>query len=251
MTMSASPPRPPDLPDPIPGTESRCAPIEFYGGYQVYSESGVDLTLLRENLKRTVTQLWENNCRALPRFEEVGRAGRKARGESSTKGTEFIMLEIEKILRLLSTHQVEFVVIGGLAMIAQGSAYITKDIDFCYSRSPKNIAALADACASIHPYLRGAPPGLPFRFDAPTIQAGLNFTLTTDLGDIDFLGEVSGLGAYEKVFGQSEEKAVYGLVVRVLSLDGLIAAKKAASRTKDKLHLLELEELKKLRDAAK
>ncbi len=250
MTMSSSPARPPDLPDPVKGTEPRSAPIEFYGGYQVYSESGVDLTLLRENLKRSVTQLWENNCRALPRFEEVGRAGRKARDESSN-GAEFTMLEIEKILRLLATHQVDFVVIGGLAMIAQGSAYITKDIDLCYSRSPKNIAALSDACASIHPYLRGAPVGFPFQFDAPTIQAGLNFTLTTDLGDIDFLGEVSGLGTYEKVLAQSEEKEVYGLAVRVLSLEGLIAAKKAASRTKDKLHLLELEELKKLRDAAK
>jgi hypothetical protein len=96
--------------------------------------------------------------------------------------------------------------------------------------------------------MRGAPPGLPFRFDPPTIQAGLNFTLTTDLGDLDVLGEVSGIGFYDKVLAMSEEKEVYGLMVRVLSLDGLIAAKKAAGRTKDKLHLLELEELKKLRD---
>jgi hypothetical protein len=151
----------------------------------------------------------------------------------------------------LTTHRIEFVVIGGLAMIAHGSAYITKDIDLCYRRSHENIAALAAACASIHPYLRGVPPGLPFKFDAATIQAGLNFTLTTDLGDIDFLGEVSGVGSYQKVAALSEEKEVYGLVVRVLSLDGLIAAKRAAGRNKDKLHLLELEELKKMRDAAR
>jgi predicted nucleotidyltransferase len=250
IAMSSSPPRPPDLPDPPQGTGPPGPAIEFYGGYQVYSESGVDLTLLRENLKRSVTQLWKNNCRALPRLQEVDRSRRRAGGGSGLDGTEFPMLEIEKILRLLATHRVEFVVIGGLAMIAQGSAYLTQDIDLCYSRSPQNIAALADACASTHPYLRGAPPGLPFRFDAPTIQAGLNFTLTTDLGDIDFLGEVSGIGTYEKVLALSEEKEVYGLRVRVLSLDGLIAAKKAANRTKDKLHLLELEELKKMRQAS-
>jgi predicted nucleotidyltransferase len=151
-------------------------------------------------------------------------------------------------LRLLQSGGVEYVVIGGLAMISHGSAYITKDVDLCYSRSEKNIRALAACCVAIHPYLRGAPPGLPFKFDAATIQAGLNFTLTTDLGDIDFLGEVSGIGSYEKVLAMSEEKDIYGMIVRVLSLEGLIAAKKAAGRTKDQLHLLELEELKKMRD---
>ena len=85
-------------------------------------------------------------------------------------------------------------------------------------------------------------------FDAATIQGGLNFTLTTDLGDIDFLGEISGIGGYKKAVAMSEEKEIYGMKVRVLSLEGLIAAKKAAGRTKDQLHLLELQELKKMRD---
>jgi hypothetical protein len=152
-------------------------------------------------------------------------------------------------LRLLTDHQVEFVVIGGLAMMAQGSAYATYDLDLCYARSPKNIALLATTLGSLHPYLRGVPPGLPFRWDVPTIQAGLNFTLTTDLGAIDLLGEVAGLGDYEKVRAQSEGKVLFGMTIRVLSVDGLIAAKKAAGRTKDRLHLLELVELKKLRDA--
>ena len=73
-------------------------------------------------------------------------------------------------------------------------------------------------------------------------------TLTTDFGDVDLLGEVSGIGTYDKVVAMSEEREIYGLRIRILSLEGLIAAKKAASRTKDKLHLLELEELKKMRD---
>jgi hypothetical protein len=145
---------------------------------------------------------------------------------------------------------VQFVLIGGLAMISHGSAYITKDLDICYNRTPPNLAALASAFAALHPYLRGAPPGLPFHFDAATLQAGLNFTLTTDLGDVDLLGEVSGIGHYDRVLTQSEEHEMFGIKVRVLSLDGLIAAKKAAGRLKDRTHLLELEELKKMRDAA-
>jgi hypothetical protein len=84
-----------------------------------------------------------------------------------------------------------------------------------------------------------------------TLQAGLNFTLTTDCGDLDLLGEVSGIGVCEQVQAQSEVLPLFDSTVRVLSLDGLIAAKKAASRGKDRQHLLELEELKKMRNAAR
>ena len=77
----------------------------------------------------------------------------------------------------------------------------------------------------------------------------MNFTLETDSGDLDVLGEVSGVGGYAQALAQSQEKEMYSCEVRVLSLEALIAAKKAASRNKDKSHLLELEALKKLRDA--
>ena len=140
---------------------------------------------------------------------------------------------LEGILRQLAAHQVEYVLIGGVAMWVQGSDNVTQDLDICYDRSARNLDALADAFVPLQPYLRGAPPGLPFRFDAPTIQAGLNFTLTTTLGDVNLLGEVRGIGWYEQVLAQSEEKTMYGLTFRVLSLDGLIAAKKAAGRAKD------------------
>src|SRR5437879_7164891 len=93
------------------------------------------------------------------------------------------MVSAYSLLRQLVEYVVEYVMIGGLAMVVHGSAHITEDLDVCYSRSPKNIAALAAALAPLHPYLRGVPPGLPFHFDVPTIQAGLNFTLTTDFGD--------------------------------------------------------------------
>jgi hypothetical protein len=226
-----------------PGQTEPPAGIEFYGGYQVYSETGVDLTLLRQNLRRPLEERWENNRRALAFSQALRESGRKSPTQEQP------MTDAIAVVRLLVEHRVEFVVVGGQAMRAHGSAHVTDDIDLCYSRSAPNIAALAAALAGVHPYLRGAPPGLPFRFDAPTIQAGLNFTLTTDLGDVDVLGELRGIGGYEDVVALSEERAVLGMTVRVLSLDGLIAAKKAAGRGKDRQHLLELEELKKLRDA--
>ncbi|MCI0456201.1 MAG: nucleotidyltransferase [Gemmataceae bacterium] len=222
--------------------------IEFYGGYQVYSESGVDLTLLRENLRRSLEERWENNRRALALAEGFEEAGRRRRGLPARPREGVSMFKPEAILQQLLDHGVEFVVIGGLAMTIHGSAYITRDLDLCYRRTADNIAALATALAPLHPYLRGAPPGLPFRFDAPTIQAGLNFTLTTDLGALDLLGELAGVGTAEEVLAHSEEQTIFGLKVRVLSLDALIASKKAAGRLKDQTHLLELEELKKLKE---
>jgi hypothetical protein len=156
------------------------------------------------------------------------------------------MLNAEAILRSLVENKVDFVVVGGLAMIAHGSSHVTDDIDICYRRTPENIAGLVAAISPFKPYLRGAPEGLPFRFDAPTITAGLNFTLTSECGPLDVLGEIAGVGDYAAVREQSDAEEVFGLRILTLSIDGLIAAKTAAGRRKDQLHLLELEELKKL-----
>ncbi len=142
---------------------------------------------------------------------------------------------------------VEFVLIGGAAMQVQGSAHLTEDLDFCYSRSARNMDRLALALAPHHPRLRGAPENLPFRFDAATIKRGLNFTLMTDLGWIDFLGEVAGLGGYENVKKNSEVMPIFEMDCQVLSLEGLIRAKKAAGRSRDLEVIPELEGLLDLR----
>jgi hypothetical protein len=225
--------------------------IEFYGGYQVYSESGVDLTLLRANLQRPLEERLENNRRAVAFGLMLQQSRPRRPGEEPLGKEEQVVIDAVTVVKLLVEHGVQFVLVGGQAMRAQGSAHVTDDLDICYQRSPANLAALVAALSPIHPYLRGAPPGLPFRVDVPTLQAGLNFTLTTDSGDIDLLGEVSGIGGYDQVRKQSEERPLFGSTLRVLSVEGLIAAKKAAGRGKDKLHLLELEELKKLLDAAR
>jgi len=96
-----------------------------------------------------------------------------------------------KVLPILNEGEVEYVVVGGVALVAHGSARATFDIDLCYKRSKANIEKLCRALQPFHPRLRGAPKDLPFRLDAKTIAAGLNFTLVTDLGDIDLLGEVA------------------------------------------------------------
>jgi predicted nucleotidyltransferase len=147
------------------------------------------------------------------------------------------------LLRALSDGEVRFIIIGGVAATVHGSARHTRDIDVVYARDDENVARLVIAMTPYAPYLRGAPAGLPFRWDAATITAGLNFTLTTPVSDIDFLGEVVGGGRYEDLLPDTVEIEAFGVRARCVTLPKLIALKRAAGRPKDNEVLAELQAL--------
>ena len=96
----------------------------------------------------------------------------------------------------------------------------------------------------LKPYLRGAPPGLPFVWERATLLHGLNFTLETSLGQIDLLGEIPGGGTYQDLVHDSIELRLFAGTTKCLSLDQLIRAKRAAGRPKDLEALAELEALR-------
>lgn len=154
------------------------------------------------------------------------------------------MTQLEEAVRVLIDHEVDFVIIEGVAATIHGSSYITKDLDICYSRTFLNLEKLSAALLPFHPTLRNAPKDLPFRLDPPTLRAGLNFTLDTDLGSIDILGEVSGLGQFEQVKHFAEKMNLYTIDCYVLNLEGLIKAKWGTGREKDKAIALELEAIR-------
>lgn len=154
------------------------------------------------------------------------------------------MTDFESLLGTLDRHGVEYIVVGGAAAIALGSARLTQDLDIVYSRSTANLDRLVSALNNFKPYLRGVPPGLPFTWDRVTLQRGLNFTLVTSLGDIDLLGEIPGGGTYSDLITNSIELHLFGSVSRCLSLEQLIRAKRAAGRPKDLEVLAELEALR-------
>jgi hypothetical protein len=156
-------------------------------------------------------------------------------------------MDLESALRALHNERVAFVLTGGAAMALHGSSLITKDIDFCYERSGQNAERLARAMAPHHPRLRNASAGRPFRFDAETIFGGSDFMLSTDLGDIDFLAELPGIGSYDAVQRASVTMNINGIDCQVLSIAALIKAKKAAGRPRDLYAIPELEALEELR----
>ncbi len=151
------------------------------------------------------------------------------------------MTDFAGLLKALSEGAVKYILIGGVAAAAHGSSRLTQDIDVVYERNPDNLERLATALAPYKPYLRGAPRGLPFRWSPETLSNGLNFTLTTSLGDIDLLAEVAGGGTYQNLLGDSISLRIFGMECRCVTLQRLIRLKRAAGRPRDLEAIAELE----------
>jgi predicted nucleotidyltransferase len=149
--------------------------------------------------------------------------------------------DYQKLIPILVKGNVKFIIIGGVAAVVHGSARSTFDLDVVYSRNPDNIRRLVQTLRPYSPYLRDAPDGLPFVFDQETVQKGLNFTLTTQLGNLDLLGEVIGGGTCEDLRPYSAEIEVFGVRCFCLGLERLILTKRAAGRPKDFEVIAELE----------
>jgi hypothetical protein len=156
--------------------------------------------------------------------------------------------DFARLLGALGDAGVECIIVGGLAATIHGSSRLTQDIDVVYARSGANLERLTTALGPHDPYLRGAPPGLPFAWSADTLQRGLNFTLTTTLGDIDLLGEITGGGTYEDLLPHTLVVTMFGRDHRCLDLPWLIQTKRAAGRPRDLEAIAELEALREERD---
>lgn len=147
---------------------------------------------------------------------------------------------MRKLFAALHTNRVDFILIGGVAARAHGSARVTQDVDICYARTSGNLERLVAALKPLRPYLRGAPRGLPFEWSVATLRAGLNFTLTTSAGDVDLFGEVTGGGRYEDLEPHTITAEIYGKPTRILDLPWLIRTKRAVGRPRDLEAIAEL-----------
>ena len=154
--------------------------------------------------------------------------------------------DFEGVLRRLVESNVRFVLIGGLAMIAHGAANLTTDIDCLYARNLSNIENVVRALRTVHPKLRTPHEPISMPWDADFFKNVLNVTLSTDLGPVDLLAEAPGIDGFEELWTRSEEMLLFGLSVRVASIDDLLKMKLATGRPKDKEHALQLQALKRV-----
>src|SRR5262249_17871096 len=121
------------------------------------------------------------------------------------------MTDFSSLIPLLVNNSVEFIIVGGAAATAHGASRLTEDLDIVYRRTKENVSRLVESLTPCTPYLRGAPPGLPFIWDESTILRGMNFTLTTSLGAIDLLGEIAGGGAYDNLIPDTIRLPLFGV----------------------------------------
>ena len=150
-----------------------------------------------------------------------------------------------RLITVLASNNIEFIIIGGIAGILHGISRPTFDVDVIYRRTPENLQRIVDALAPLKPYLRGAPEGLPFYFDFETLSRGLNFTLTTTEGPIDFLGSVPGAQDYEALLPETLSMEICGIQAKVANIDSLINMKRMVGRPKDFEDIAMLTQLRK------
>jgi len=150
------------------------------------------------------------------------------------------------LLRQLVDGGVDFVVIGGIAAVARGSAQFTQDLDVSYAPDQENLDRLGRVLVSLDARLRGVADDVPFIPDGRTLKRTRVLTLETPIGLIDLLAQPDGAPDYERLRERATREVIGGVEVRVASLDDLIAMKKAAGRPKDLVAVEELEAIQRL-----
>jgi hypothetical protein len=158
------------------------------------------------------------------------------------------MDSIRELLSRLDSAGVEYVVVGGVAARLHGSTLVTDDLDVCCPMSEQNMARLIQAIGGLHPRFRFHPKEPPLPSDPGHLSTFHTLNLSTDIGNLDVLDQITGVGDFDKVLAQTITMEVDGRPTRVLDLDPLIAAKRAVSRDKDKLGIMHLEAVKKRRE---
>lgn len=155
---------------------------------------------------------------------------------------------LNNLLKVLLESNIDFVLIGGFAGVVHGSTQVTRDLDICVLISAAEVQKLRNALRDLHPRHRMNPNFKPsFLVEPKTIEGLNNIYLETDLGVLDIISTVSGVGSFEDVKRRSIEISIFDHKCKVISIDDLILAKEILGREKDKFVVQELREILKLR----
>jgi hypothetical protein len=146
-----------------------------------------------------------------------------------------------RLLSRLAKARVDFVVVGGVAVVLQALPRFTKDLDLCYSLEADNLARLGAALTAVRARLRGIDEDLPFAADARTLRQTQIVTLTTDEGDVDLLVDPAGAPPYAQLRDSADRVEIDGVEVLVASIADLLAMKRAAGRPQDLMDVEALE----------
>ena len=152
------------------------------------------------------------------------------------------MQNLSELTRRLIASQVEFVLVGGFAAVAHGVMLVTLDVDICCRFNEPNLMRIQEAFADLHPVHRSRPD-LALQLTPEQCAVLKNLHLKTDLGVVDCLGEVLGVGNFDAVLENSVEVELPGGLCRIIDIEALIRAKEAMNRDHDRITVKHLKEI--------
>lgn len=150
------------------------------------------------------------------------------------------------ILKKLCDGGVDFIIIGGFAGIVYGCTYVTQDIDICCDFSSKNLLRLQSCLKDINPVHRMTSNKNPLELTEDNCKDFKNLYLATDIGQLDCLSFVEGLGKFEDIIGKSRKIEIDNYIFNVLTIESLIKSKQALNRPHDRLAVNQLKNIQKL-----
>ena len=151
---------------------------------------------------------------------------------------------VAAICRVLIEHDVQFVVIGGMAAHLHDTGHATVDIDICPSTDDANLDRLAAALVELGARLRtsGDPDGVPFEPHADMLRQVELMTLITEHGPLDLCFTPDGFpDGFSTLSKNTTIIELVAVDVPVASLEDVVASKRAAGRPKDVVALPPLE----------
>ena len=151
------------------------------------------------------------------------------------------------LLKQFAAAEVDFVIVGDFAGAVYGCTYITQGIDICCDFSAENLLRLQKALHGLNPVYRMTAKRQKLELTQDKCSRLENLYLDTDIGQLDCLSLINGIGNFQMVKDKSTLIEAEDIQLRILSLDALIKAKKAMNRPRDKEAILQLEAIKKLR----
>lgn len=154
------------------------------------------------------------------------------------------MNNLQNLLKFLIQSPLDFVIVGGFAAVLHGCNQSTRDIDICVSLSTDHLDLIRKSLAPLHPRLRDLPDRPLLSDWKPAENMVSTLHLETDLGVLDIISHIEGVGNYLSVLSHATEINLFDSKAFLISLDDLIKSKKALGRHRDLAVVEELEQIK-------
>jgi predicted nucleotidyltransferase len=138
-----------------------------------------------------------------------------------------------ELLKALSEHKVDFIIVGGVCAVLHGAPVSTFDLDLVHSRSPENLTRLMSALEELGAYYRGREDRR-LKPQLSHLSSPGHHLLMTKAGPLDILGTIGKGHDYAELLQHTTEQEIGVLRLRLLDLDALIRIKKETITDKDK-----------------